>query len=86
MQSKADVTTHLVERLDWRCARRDDRRIARQLWKKQAVEAISSWEEGAIVDEFVHFLAEIGVVPRWQAWQGDGITRARGDLFQSVRL
>ena len=64
MQSKADVTTNLVERLDWRFVRRDDRRVARRLWKKQAVDAIYSLEAGAILDAFVHFLDAIGVVPR----------------------
>jgi hypothetical protein len=86
MQSKADVTTNLVERLDWRFARRDDSRIARRLWKKQVVEAIYSLEEGAILDAFVHFLDEIGVVPRWQALQGDGIKREMVDFFQYVLL
>ena len=37
MPSKEDVTTNLVERLDWRVARRDESRIARRLWKQQAV-------------------------------------------------
>ena len=86
MQSKAEVTTNLVERLDWRFARRDESRIARRLWKKQAVDAIYSLEEGAILDEFVHFLDEIGVVPRWQALQGDGIKREMVDFFQYVML
>jgi Transposase DDE domain len=86
MQSKAEVTTNLVERLDWRCARRDASRIARRLWKKQAVDAIYSLEEGAILDAFVHFLDEIGVVPRWQALQGDGIQREMVDFFQYVML
>jgi hypothetical protein len=86
MQSKEDVTTNLVERLDWRFARRDESRIARRLWKKQAVDAIYSLEEGAMLDEFVHFLDEIGVVPRWQALQGDGIKREMVDFFQYVML
>jgi Transposase DDE domain len=86
MQSKADVTTNLAERLDWRFAQRDDSRLARRLWKKQAVEAISSLEEGAILDEFVHFLDEVGVLPRWQALQGDGIKREMVDFFQYVML
>jgi hypothetical protein len=86
MQSKADVTTNLVERLDWRVARRDESRIARRLWKKQAVEAIYSLEEGAVLDEFVHFLDEVGVLPRWQALQGDGMQRERVDFFQYVML
>jgi len=86
MQSPEDVTTNLVERLDWRFARRDERRIARRLWQKQAVDAISSLAEGAIVDECVHCLDEVGVLPRWQAWQGDGIQREMVDFFQYAML
>ena len=86
MQSKEDVTTNLVERLDWRFARRDESRIARRLWKKQAVDAIYSLEEGAMLDEFVHFLDEIGVASRWQALQGEGIKREMIDFFQYVLL
>ena len=86
MQSKEDVTTNLVERLDWRCARRDENRVARRLWKKQAVDAIYSLEEGAILDEFVHFLDEVGVLPRWQALQGAGIQREMVDFFQYALL
>jgi hypothetical protein len=86
MQSRTDVTTNLVERLDWRCARRDESRLARRLWKKQAVDAIYSLEEGAILDEFVYFLDEIGVLPRWQVLQGDGMQREMVDFFQYVML
>lgn len=86
MQSKEDVTTHLVERLDWRFARRDDSRIARRLWKKQEVDALYSLEEGAMLAAFVHFLDEIGMLPRWQALQGDGIKREMVDFFQYVML
>jgi len=45
MQNKAEITTNLMERLDWRFARRDESRIARRLWKKQPVDAIYSLEE-----------------------------------------
>src|SRR5262249_14801213 len=86
MQSKEDVTTNLVERLDWRVSRRDGSRIARRVWEEQAVDAISSLEEGAILDEFIHFLDEVGVLPRWQALQGDGIQREMVDFFQYVML
>jgi hypothetical protein len=86
MQNKEEITTNLVERLDWRFARRDESRIARRLWKKQPVDAISSLEEGAILDEFVHFLDEIGVLSRWQALQGEDIQREMVDFFQYVML
>lgn len=86
MQSKEETTTNLVERLDWRFARRDESRIARRLWKKQTVDAIYSLEEGAILDEFVHFLDEIGVLARWRALQGEAIRREMVDFFQYVML
>ena len=86
MQNTEEITTNLVERLDWRFARRDESRIARRLWKKQPVDAISSLEEGAILDEFVHFLDEVGVLSRWQALQGEDIQREMVDFFQYVML
>ena len=86
MQSKEDVTTNLVERLDGRVARRDEGRMTRRWWKQQAVDAISSLEEGAILDEVVHLLDEVGVLPRWQALPGDGIQREMVDFFQDVML
>jgi len=86
MQNKEVITTNLVERLDWRFARRDESRIARRLWKKQPVDAIYSLEEGAILDEFVHFLDEVGVLSRWQALQGEDIQREMVDFFQDVML
>jgi hypothetical protein len=86
MQNKEEITTNLVERLDWRFARRDESRIAWRLWKKQPVDAIASLEEGAILDEFVHFLDEVSVLSRWQALQGEDIQREMVDFFQYVML
>ena len=83
MQSKEDVTTNLVERLDWRCARRDENRVARRWWKKQAVDAIYSLEEGAILDEFVHFLDEVGALPAGRPCRGPG-SSGRGSTFSST--
>ena len=86
MQNKEAITTNLVERLDWRFARRDESRIARRLWKKPPMDAIYSLEEGAILDEFVHFLDEVGVLSRWPALQGEDIQREMVDFFQYVML
>src|SRR5262249_45157273 len=86
MQNKEEITTNLVERLDWRFARRDESRIARRVWKKQPVGAIYSLEEGAILEAFVHFLDEVGVLSRLQALPGKDIQRGEGDFFQYVML
>ena len=39
-----------------------------------------------MLDEFGHFLDEIGVASRWQAWQGEGIKREMIDFFPYVLL
>lgn len=86
MQSKDELKANLVERLEWRFARRDESRIARRLWQKQGVDAIYSLDEGALLDEFVHFLDEVGVLGLWQQVQGEGIQRGMVDFFQYVLL
>lgn len=86
MQSKDAIKAHLVERLEWRFARRDESRIARRLWKKEGVDAIYSLDEGALLDEFVHFLDEVGVLSLWHQLQGEGIQREMVDFFQYVLL
>ena len=75
-----------MARLDWRGARRDESRLARRLETKQAVDAISSLEEGAILDELVHLLDELGGLPRCQVLPGDERQRERVDFFQYVML
>ena len=85
-QSKEDVTTHLVDRLDWRFARRDESRSARRGGKKQAVEALYRREAGAILEAFVRFLDEAGVWARWPTLQGEGSERERLDFCQDVIL
>jgi len=86
VQSQDDIKTNLVERLDWRFARRDDHRVARRLWKRQGVDAIYSLEEGALLDAFVHFLDEVKVLALWHQLRGEGIQREMVDFFQYVLL
>jgi hypothetical protein len=40
-------------------------------------------EEGAILDECVPFVDEVGVLAPWQAWQGEDIQREMVDFCQS---
>jgi hypothetical protein len=43
-------------------ARREDSRIARPLYRKQAVDGVYRLDEGALLDDFFSFLDELGVV------------------------
>jgi hypothetical protein len=58
--------------------RRDDARIARRLDRKQVVDGVYRLDEGALLDDFFHFLGELGVVD----WLGD----VQGTAIQRVMV
>ena len=62
-QTQNEITQNLAERLCWEVARRDDTRVARRLYRKQEVDGVYRLDEGAVLDDFFHFL---------QSPRGDG--------------
>jgi hypothetical protein len=60
--AKDELVQNLAERLCWEVARRDDSRVARRLYRKQEVDGVYRLDEGAVLDEFFHFLDQIGVM------------------------
>jgi hypothetical protein len=52
----------LAERWCWEAARRNDTRIARRLYRKQEVDRVYRLNEGAVLDDFFHFLDQIGMM------------------------
>jgi hypothetical protein len=61
-QTREALTTNLAERLCWQVARRDDARVARRLYRKQVVDGVYRLDDGALLDDFFHFLQELRVV------------------------
>jgi hypothetical protein len=61
-QSREGIIQNLAERLCWQAARRDDRRVARRLYRKQVVDGVYRLDEGALLDKFFHFLQALGVL------------------------
>jgi hypothetical protein len=61
-QTRDEITQNLAERLCWQVARRDDARVARRLYRKQVVDGIYRLDQGALLDEFFHFLQTLGVM------------------------
>jgi hypothetical protein len=43
-------------------ARRDDRRVARRLYRKQGIDGVYRLDEGALLDDFFHYLEDVGVM------------------------
>src|SRR5215475_11471595 len=74
-QTHNEITQNLAERLCWEVARRDDSRVARRLYRKQLVDGVYRLDEGAVLDEFFHFLQRIGVMALLEEVHGAAIHR-----------
>jgi hypothetical protein len=85
-QSREGIIQNLAERLCWQAARRDDRRVARRLYRQQVVDGVYRLDEGALLDKFFHFLQALGVLDLMTHVQGQGIKREMVPCVQYVLL
>jgi hypothetical protein len=85
-QTHDEITQNLAERLCWEVARRDDSRVARRLYRKQLVDGVYRLDEGALLDDFLHFLQAIGVMALLEEAHGAAIHREMVPFVQYVLL
>src|SRR5919108_1187471 len=85
-QTREAITQNLAERLCWQAARRDDSRVARRLYRKQVVDGVYRLDEGALLDDFFHFLQAIGVMELLEEAHGAAIHREMVPFVQYVLL
>src|ERR671910_554005 len=84
--AKDELVQNLAERLCWEVARRDDARVARRLYRKQEVDGVYRLDEGAVLDEFFHFLQVIGVMSLLEELHGTALQREMVPYVQYVLL
>lgn len=85
-QTADEITETLAERLCWEVARRDDSRVARRVYRKQVVDGVYRRDEGALLDDFLHFLQAIGVMALLDEAHGAAGHRAMIPFVQYVLL
>jgi Transposase DDE domain len=85
-QTSDEITQQLAERWCWEVARRDDTQVARRLYRKQLVDGIYHLDEGALLDDFFHFLEQVGVMAWLAEVHGTAIQRAMVPFVQYVLL
>lgn len=85
-QTREHLTQNLAERLCWQVARRDDTRVARRLYRKQLVDGVYRLDEGALLDDFFHFLQVSGVMGLLEQVYGAAIQREMVPFVQYVLL
>src|SRR5919201_808129 len=81
-----EMTQNLAERLWWEVARRDDSRVARRLYRQPLVDGVYRRDEGALLDDFFHFLQAIGVMALLEQGHGAAIQREMLPFVQYVLL
>src|SRR6201993_5520977 len=85
-QRREAIAQNLAERLCWQAARRDDMRVARRLYRQQVVDGVYRVDEGALLDDFFHFLQAIGVMGLLEEAHGAAIHREMVPFVQYVLL
>lgn len=84
--TKDELAQNLAERLCWEVARRDETRVARRLYRQQEVDGVYRLDEGAVLDDFFHFLDQIGVMALLAEVHGTAIQREMVPYVQYVLL
>jgi Transposase DDE domain len=85
-QSRDALTQNLAERVCWQAAHRDDARVARRLDRKQVVDGVYQLDEGAVLDDFCHFLRQLGVLDLMEDVQGKALQREMVPVVQYLLL
>jgi hypothetical protein len=85
-QTREEITQNLAERLCWQVARRDDTPVARRLYHKPVVNGVYRLDEGALLDDFFHFLQALGVMALLAQVHGAAIHREMVSFVQYVLL
>ena len=69
-QTRAEIAQNLAERLCRPAARRDGSRVARRRYRRQVVDGVYRLDDGAVLDDFFSFVAELGGVDLLDDVQG----------------
>jgi Transposase DDE domain len=85
-QTQDEMTWNLAERLCWEVAHRDATRVARRLYRQQVVDGVDRLDEGALLDDFFHFLEDGGVMALLSGVHGTAIQREMVPVVQYVLL
>jgi len=81
-----ELAQNVAERWCWEVTHRDDTRVARRLSCQQEVDGVYRLDEGAVLDDFFHFLDQIGVMAVLAEARGTAMQREMVPYVQDVLL
>jgi hypothetical protein len=74
-QTVEEIRNNLFRHLDWHTAQRDDTRVAQAIHDGEELDAVFGLEEVGLLDEFWHFLKQVGIFPLLEAIRIPAIER-----------
>jgi hypothetical protein len=82
----AEEPSVIQERLNWRVAWRDDRKVAERLYAGEAIEEMHELSDAGLLDEFFVFLEEVGILRAFEQVSLPGVKRVLVPTVQFVLL
>jgi hypothetical protein len=85
-KEQAGEPSALQARLNWRVAWRDDARVAQALYEGQEIEEIHDLSEAGLLDEFLRYLEQVGMMAVLEQLQLPEVQRVLVPTVQFVLL
>lgn len=85
-QTPEDIGCHIINNLSWQAAERNDPQVARAIYEGEELDAIYGLNEVGLLDEFWHFLEQIGVLALVAKIEVPAIERVMIPVVQMVLL
>lgn len=85
-QSENEVRENVVNKLSWKMAERDEKKIAKQIHQGGEIDAVYGLDECGLLDGFYLFLEEAGVLGLLEKISAEGIKRVMVPFFRFVHL
>src|SRR5947209_20191374 len=76
----------VMERLNWRVARRDDKRVAQAIYNGEEIEEMHELSEAGLLDEFFAFLEEVGMMTSFEEMELPNVQRVLVPGIQFILL
>jgi len=85
-QTADDVRRNLAAQLDWQFAERNDAAVAQALHAGAPLDDVRTLDEAALVDGFLGFLRQTGILAHWQTFTIEAVRRTFLPVFAFVLL
>jgi len=85
-QSCEEIEAKTLEKLSWRMAERNERKVAEAVYEKREIDGIYNLDQSGLLDGFYEWMEEWGVIQMLERINFEGVQRIMVPVFQFVIL